>query len=146
MYSVTVVANEGELTVEVTVTDVEEDGEVTVTRPQPQVEVPVDTTHDDDDGEISSATWQWARSSDMAAWTDITNATSMSYSPAEADVGRLPSRDGFVHGQAWSWQDGLGDNGETRLRPRPSPIRLRPSRRRTIRTWTMPIWTAMPRR
>ena len=87
VYSVMVVANEGELTVEVTVTDVEEEGEVRINRPQPQVGVSVGTDHDDGDGEISSATWQWARSSDMATWTDITNATSMSYSPAEADVG-----------------------------------------------------------
>ena len=87
VYAVTVVANKGESTLVVTVTDVEEEGEVTIRRPQPQVEVSIGAARSDPDGDISSATWQWAGSSDMQTWTDIENATSMSYTPKESDEG-----------------------------------------------------------
>ena len=87
IYEVTVVANKGESTLSVTVTDLEEDGKVTLTQPQPQVEIQLTANLTDGDGQISSTTWQWARSSDMSEWTDIDGAKSRSYTPAIADIG-----------------------------------------------------------
>ena len=42
----------------------------------------------DPDGGVTGLTWQWARSRDgSTGWTDITGATSASYTPVSADQG-----------------------------------------------------------
>ena len=89
MYMVTVKATDGTNMdthdVTVMVTNVEEMGTVTLSAMQPRVGTPIMATLTDDDGMLSSITWQWASSSDMSAWTDIVDATSASYMPVGED-------------------------------------------------------------
>ena len=94
-YLVTVEATDGTtdkvtLAVTVTVTNVEEVGSAALSPPQPVVGVGVELTATltDPDGSISAATWVWASSTDgSTGWTDISGATSASYTPAADDVG-----------------------------------------------------------
>ena len=82
------------ITVTITVTNVDEEGLVSLNSIQPQVGTELTATRTDPDGTVSGATWMWARSSDWDAstetgtWTDITGATSGSYTPVAADVGK----------------------------------------------------------
>ena len=69
----------------VTVTNVDERGTVRIDRPQPQAERPLEAGLSDDD-HVAAERWQWARSADGAAWTDIDGATSQRRSPTAADV------------------------------------------------------------
>ena len=89
-YMVTVMADDGTYMdthdVTVMVTNVDEDGMVTLSAMQPRVGTPIMATLTDLDGDVTGETWQWARSSDMSAWTDIEDATSDSYTPVEADA------------------------------------------------------------
>ena len=89
-YSVTVTASDGkdEATVMVTVmvTNVDEMGMVTLPAMQPRVGVELTAMLSDLDDGITGATWQWATSSDMSAWTDIEDATSASYTPVDGDA------------------------------------------------------------
>ena len=87
VYEVTVKASGGELMLEVTVTDVEEEGSVTLSQVQPQAEIGVLAEVSDPDGSESATTWQWAKSSDMSDWADIEGATGAIYTPAAADIG-----------------------------------------------------------
>ena len=90
VYKVTVVATSDtktELKVEVTVEDVEEEGEVTFNQPQPQVTRGLVASVSDGDGEITRRKWQWSKSMDMENWMDIEGAASASRSPVAADVG-----------------------------------------------------------
>ncbi len=74
--------------VTVKVTDVDEDGSVSLSPASPITGRAVTATLTDPDGGVSSTTWQWASSSDgSSGWTDISSATSASYTPAAADVG-----------------------------------------------------------
>ena len=67
----------------------DDDGVVTLTPPQPQVGVEVTAVLTDPDGGVTATTWQWARSSSAnGPWTDITGATTASYTPVEADADR----------------------------------------------------------
>ena len=65
------------------------DGSVTFSAAQPQQGVALTATLSDADGSITSQVWQWA-SSDTASgtFTDISRATSASYTPAASDVGK----------------------------------------------------------
>ena len=72
--------------VKVRVTNMEEDGTVTLSSTAPAVGTALTASVTDLDGGVTGTTWQWARSPDMAAWTDIPGATSDSYTPVEADV------------------------------------------------------------
>ena len=78
----------GTLKVQVTVTDVEEEGTGALTELQPQVSVQLSVKDfDDPDGEVSRTTWQWSKSMDMTDWTDIDGTTSDRYTPATDDEG-----------------------------------------------------------
>ena len=74
-------------TVTVTVTDVEEDGTVTIAPPRGWDGTTFSATLQDDDGNESSQTWQWARSTNRSRWTDITGETSRDYTATVDDVG-----------------------------------------------------------
>ena len=83
-----------EIIVNVTVTDVEEEGTVTVTPPRGWVDTQTQSqstqfraTLTDGDGVTSSVDWQWARSSNRSGWTYIPTASSASYTATPADVG-----------------------------------------------------------
>ena len=74
------------LTVTITITNMEEGATVSIFEPQPQVGRMVTASVEDMDGGETDKKWQWSKSSDMAAWEDITGATSPSYVPKTADV------------------------------------------------------------
>ena len=93
VYMVTVTAtggtpsNTGELKVEITVTDVDEDGKVTLNQPQPQVGRSMAASGPaDPDTPVSDPRWQWSRgSTSTGPWTDIDKATSESRTPNSDD-------------------------------------------------------------
>ena len=91
VYVVTVAAtdpdnNRGEKSVEVRVTNVDEDGEVTLSAVQPRVGVPLTASLTDPDGGVHGITWQWFRDD---VNTPIVGATSDTYKPATADEGNM---------------------------------------------------------
>ena len=77
-----------EISVEINVIDVEEDGVVDLLWDRPEVGTPITASMSDPDGEVSGVTWQWASStSKTGTWTDITtNGTSATYTPVADDV------------------------------------------------------------
>ena len=81
--------NEDTHNVTVMVANVDEDGTVTLSSMAPVVGDELTATLMDDDG-MMSATWQWSKSMDSTFMDgtemDIANATSMAYTPMEADV------------------------------------------------------------
>ena len=90
IYSVDVVASDGantsKKTVMVEVTNVEEAGKVTLSALKPQSGTQLTATPSDPDGNMRQTLWQWAKSPTMdGSYTDIANATSPVYTPADAD-------------------------------------------------------------
>ena len=75
------------ISVEVNVIDVEEEGVVDLLWNQPQVGTPIVASLTDPDGEVSGVTWQWASSADKSSWTDLSGATTATYTPVAADNG-----------------------------------------------------------
>ena len=99
-YSVTVSVSDGKdgtggpdtavddtITVSIHVEDTEEAGTVSLSTAAPLKGNQIKATLADPDGGITGTTWQWARSTDKAAWTLISSATSSAYTPVQADVG-----------------------------------------------------------
>ena len=86
VYRVTVEASGGEHDVTVTIKDLDEEGAVSLSRPQPQVDRPLSASLWDEDEGVAGERWQWARSEEGAAWTDIVGATSPRRTPTAADV------------------------------------------------------------
>ena len=101
-------ANDQDLEITVTVTNVDEDGEVTLTTLQPKEGFTITATLTDPDGgdgdplPIAStetnltedAMWQWARSTNRTSWTDIeasetplVTSKTKAYTPGKDDVG-----------------------------------------------------------
>ena len=78
----------GELAVTVNITNIDEPGTVTLLNAQPQVETPLTAELEDPDGSTSDVTWKWENSTSSDAWNTINGATSASYTPVEADVGK----------------------------------------------------------
>ena len=63
-------------------------GVVTLSSTTPTVGVGLTATLTDPDGGVTGLTWQWARSADgSTGWTNISGATSASYTPVSADEG-----------------------------------------------------------
>ena len=93
-YTVTVTATDTSnatdtITVTINVTNEEEAGAVALSPAQPVVGMALTATLTDPDGSISGTTWVWASSTDgLTAWTDISSATSASYTPVTDDVGK----------------------------------------------------------
>ena len=87
VYRVTIEASGGTHDVAVTVTDVDEAGTATIDRPQPQVDRPIGASLSDEDDGVTAERWQWARSRDGTAWTDIRGATASRRTPEPGDVG-----------------------------------------------------------
>ena len=68
------------------VMDVEEDGVVTLSAVEPETGTPLTATLEDGDGGVTGPVWQWARSENgRTGWTNISGATSTSYTPTVAD-------------------------------------------------------------
>ena len=71
----------------VIVLDVEEPGVVTLPEGEPEIGVRLQATLEDGDGEVTGATWQWARSENpTSGFVNISGATSSSYTPGDADA------------------------------------------------------------
>ena len=92
-YSVTVRATDpdngrDEIEVTISVTNVDEAGTVALSSMMPQVGTALTATLTDPDGSVSDVTWSWASSSDESTWTDISGATSASYTPVTDDGGK----------------------------------------------------------
>ena len=90
-YQVTVTATDsGDLTASVTVnisvTEVEEAGTVSLSSTTPRVHAVLTAEVSDSDGSVSNESWVWARSTNKTSWTDITGATTESYTPVAADL------------------------------------------------------------
>ena len=107
-YAVTIEVTGGETAkgtkdVTVKITNMDEDGSVSLDQPQPQVEIDVDASVSDPDMGVSGTTWQWAKSMDMSAWTDIEGETSSGYTPVVADI------DYYLRATA-TYTDTLGDD------------------------------------
>ena len=94
--------------VTVSVSNVDEAGEVELSESVPEVDVEVVASLFDPDGSIANLTWQWQKADnfDSATWTDISGATSSSYIPTVADVGK------YLQAKA-SYDDGEGTGKET---------------------------------
>ena len=93
VYMVTVEANDGTYmdthAVTVMVTNVDEDGMVTLSSQAPVVGTALTASLTDADGETTGMTWRWASSDAMdGTFTPIEGATSNSYTPVAADVGK----------------------------------------------------------
>ena len=75
------------ISVMVAVTNVDEDGMVTLSEMRPPSRQAVTASLADPDGGVTGTTWQWANSDPMAGtFAEIDGATSVSYTPVEADV------------------------------------------------------------
>ena len=107
-YEVTVTVTDGgnltdTIEVVINVTNVNEPGTVAISPAQPKVGVELTAALTDPDGGVTGATWQWARSADGSAWTDIAGATSAGYTPTGDDYAH--------HLQATaSYTDAVGPN------------------------------------
>ena len=92
-YSVTVTASDSgglsdSIDVTNTVTNVDEDGEVTLSAAQPVVDTELTATLADPDGGVTGETWQWAQDDGQGGYTDISGATSATYTPVSGDDGK----------------------------------------------------------
>ena len=64
----------------------EEDWVVTLSGEEPELGTELRATLEDGDGGVTGPIWQWARSENgQTGWTNISGATSSSYTPTEAD-------------------------------------------------------------
>ena len=74
--------------VTVTVVNVDDAGVVSLSAAQPEEGIALTATLSDLDGGVSGTIWQWERiASTNGAWTDISMATSATYTPTSADAG-----------------------------------------------------------
>ena len=93
VYSVTVVATDADgmttdKAVTVEVTNVDEAGTVTLSAVAPYPGIDLTATHNDLDGEVTGAEWQWSRSrSKSGSYNAIEDAEAATYSPTDRDVG-----------------------------------------------------------
>ena len=76
----------GEVTVTISVGNVQEAGTVALLPLQPVVGIELTATLADPDGTVSVSSWSWERSPDRAAWTPVSGAMAY-YTPVAADVG-----------------------------------------------------------
>ena len=76
----------GEVTVTISVGNVQEAGTLALLPLQPVVGSELTATLDDPDGGVGVSSWSWERSPDRAAWTPVSGAT-VDYTPVAADVG-----------------------------------------------------------
>ena len=78
------------ITVTINVTDVDEDGTVTLSMTHPSARTPITATLSDPDSGVTAESWQWAKSTTaQGSYSDITGATSATYTPADEDVGEF---------------------------------------------------------
>ena len=88
-------------TITVTVTNVDEAGTVTFDSTTPTVGTALTASVSDPDGNVSSVTWQWSKSSTQGGtYANISAATAAAYTPAAADEGKwLRATASYTDGQ-----------------------------------------------
>ena len=93
--------------VTISVTNVEEPGSVALSSDSPEVNGEMTAELSDPDGSITNLTWQWqtAASAEAVTWSDISGATSDSYTPVVGDTGK------YLRVKA-SYDDGEGTGKE----------------------------------
>ena len=76
---------------EITVTDIDEPGSVTISVTNPRVGSELAATLSDPDGNPATVTWQWQRADAPAnpVWTNISGATSATYTAVAGDLGKV---------------------------------------------------------
>ena len=107
------------IAVTITVNDLEEPGKVSLSWTRPQVSTALAATLTDPDGSISGTTWLWERSNNRSDWSNITGATSASYTPVDDDKGE------YLQAKA-SYTDGE-DSGKTAQAVSAMPVRAVPT-------------------
>ena len=76
--------------VTIAVNNLNEEGVVTFTPGSPLVHVDVTASLEDDDGSVSSESWQWSKADTAdGTFADVAGATSAAYAPVLADEGRF---------------------------------------------------------
>ena len=114
-YAVTVIAKDpqmlhGMMTITINITDAEDPGAINFSSTQPRVESAFTATLNDQDAGRANERWRWALSDTTAragAYTDITNATSATYTPVAGDEEKylrvtVTYDDNFVTGETIS--------------------------------------------
>ena len=112
-YQITVVANDGEQAVEVTVTDEDEPGKVTFDQPQPQATRSLEAIGPKDpDGGVDEISWQWSRGPTAdGPWTEIAGATTAKRTPGTDDINMwLQATVTYVDVHADQSESGVTDN------------------------------------
>ena len=104
----------GEVTVTISVGNVQEAGTVALSPLQPVVGIELTATLADPDGRVSISSWSWERSPDRAAWTPVSGAMAY-YTPVAADVGA------YLRATA-TYEDGA-DAGQTAEAVSAHPVR-----------------------
>ena len=86
---VTVTVSDGKLTADIAVTInvTDASGRVTLLPAQPRVGNALTATVTDPDSPVSVSKWRWEWSEDVVTWNPITEATTATYVPGEADLG-----------------------------------------------------------
>ena len=112
-------ATDDTIDVTITVTNEDEDGTVTLAPSHPQVDTVLAATLTDPDGTASSVTWQWAKAAaSTGPFSDITVATSASYTPDSADLNQ------YLQATAsYTDQEGPGKSAEA---VSANPVQARP--------------------
>ena len=108
VYSVTVTASDRAAVpttrtsdVTITVTNQEETGTLSLNSLQPKLGEALTATLADPDGEATSVTWTWERSSGRSEWRVINGAASANYMPVAADAGHyLRAQASYTGGQS----------------------------------------------
>ena len=73
----------------INVADIEQAGTVTLSRLRPVLDLSLSATLTDPNGGITGQTWQWSHSDTAnGPFSDISGATSSSYTPVQADLGK----------------------------------------------------------
>ena len=92
-YQVDVIATDpnslsSKVSLTITVTDEDDAGAITLSSQAPIVGIDLTASITDPDGGVSNTGWTWSRSLDQTTWDAISGATSATYRPVTADVGR----------------------------------------------------------
>ena len=126
VYEITVVASDddkaaGELDVEVTVTNADEDGSVMLSQLRPQINGAVTATLTDQDGMITGIEWKWEYSdASDGTYAVITGADSATYTPSST------YKDKFLRATV-TYKDAIGSTEDTTSKVSNKAVEERPT-------------------
>ena len=112
VYIIEIVADDGHglivrMDLEITVTDVDEPGSVVLSVTNPRVGSELAATLTDPDGDPATVSWQWQRADAPAnpVWTNISGATSTTYTVIAGDLGKVLRAEGHYQSEDGIDQD-----------------------------------------